>query len=180
MMALHAALISGSPSSIGRLEPVAMVSTPRAALALYLQGGTFDHSMPSYHKMEPICLLVSSKGDEAISTVRFMLRFLGVDVNVSFYQQWTPLLFAAYYDRTSMVIMLVDEFGADVNVMNELGYSPLHYAVRRNSVELTNFLLERGADPLLHKFPHKPIMNEATGESAALRELLLESVITRR
>lgn len=43
---------------------------------------------------------------------------------------------------------LVEEHGADVNVADYLGYTPLHHAAGRGNNELILYLLEMGADPL--------------------------------
>ena len=43
---------------------------------------------------------------------------------------------------------LVEEHGADVNVADYLGYTPLHHAAGRGNNELILYLVEQGADPL--------------------------------
>ncbi len=43
---------------------------------------------------------------------------------------------------------LVEELGADVNVADYLGYTPLHHAAGRGNNELILYLVEMGADPL--------------------------------
>ncbi|MEX0837079.1 MAG: ankyrin repeat domain-containing protein [Gemmatimonadota bacterium] len=48
----------------------------------------------------------------------------------------------------SAVRYLVDELGADVNARDHDGYTPLHNAAARGDVEMLQFLVERGADPL--------------------------------
>lgn len=170
------ALISGCPIHRGT-PPTAVAATPRAALALYLNGGSFHHAMDTYYDMAPICLIVTREDPDAVATVRFILQHLGVDVNCEYDQGWTALIYASYDARTSMAIMLVDEFGANVNVMTDPGYSPLHYAARTNCEALTAFLLDRGADPLLHKFPDRSIQKEV--QSAAV-QALMEVAIERR
>jgi hypothetical protein len=41
---------------------------------------------------------------------------------------------------------LLDEQGADVNLEDSWGYTPLHYAASRGDNEMIRFLVERGAD----------------------------------
>lgn len=43
---------------------------------------------------------------------------------------------------------LVEKHGADVNVADYLGYTPLHHAAGRGNNELILYLVEQGADPL--------------------------------
>ena len=44
---------------------------------------------------------------------------------------------------------LVEELGADVNARDVNGFSPLHHAASRGDVEVIEYLLEHGADPLV-------------------------------
>jgi ankyrin repeat protein len=44
---------------------------------------------------------------------------------------------------------LVEEVGADVNARDENGYSPLHNAASRGDIEVIQYLLEHGADPMV-------------------------------
>jgi uncharacterized protein len=44
---------------------------------------------------------------------------------------------------------LVEELGADVNARDHDGYSPLHNAAARGDVEMLQYLVDKGADPLV-------------------------------
>jgi len=44
---------------------------------------------------------------------------------------------------------LVEELGADVNQRDHDGYTPLHNAAARGDVEMLQYLVERGADPMV-------------------------------
>ena len=41
---------------------------------------------------------------------------------------------------------LVEEMGADVNMRDDGGYTPLHHAAARGDVEVINYLVSKGAD----------------------------------
>jgi ankyrin repeat protein len=44
------------------------------------------------------------------------------------------------------VKFLVEELGADVNVRDHNGYTPLHHAASRGDVDLITYLVSKGAD----------------------------------
>jgi len=43
-------------------------------------------------------------------------------------------------------VRLAINFGADVNVKNVWGWTPLHWACSNNAIQLAKLLLDRGAD----------------------------------
>ena len=58
-----------------------------------------------------------------------------------------PLIHQALINHdVKSVSRLLDE-GADIEVMNTEGWTPLHFAIRLNKKEMIDLLLERGADP---------------------------------
>lgn len=61
---------------------------------------------------------------------------------------FTPLGFAAFFNRAQIAEYLVNE-GADVNIAsnNDFKVAPLHSAVAAKSLVITQLLLEHGADP---------------------------------
>lgn len=77
-------------------------------------------------------------------TARRMIA-AGADVNASYDEELNrPLIDACYQDREACVRMLVDA-GADVNLPNKAGLTPLHGAVRSGNERLVRFLLQQGA-----------------------------------
>lgn len=42
--------------------------------------------------------------------------------------------------------MLIEEFNADVNIRDDMGYTPLHSAAMSGDKELVSFLIAHGAD----------------------------------
>jgi ankyrin repeat protein len=55
------------------------------------------------------------------------------------------LIDALEKDQTSLVVQLLDR-GADIDARNDIGWSPLHFAAFRMSMNLLMILLERGCD----------------------------------
>ena len=72
---------------------------------------------------------------------------------------------------------LVSE-GEDVNAFDELGKTPLHYAVDREHVEVARYLLEQGADVNAHHEPslgNTPLSEVAATCSYTMAKLLVEA-----
>ena len=62
---------------------------------------------------------------------------------------WSPLHFAAHIGKESIVKLLVEEFGAFVNVKQSSGTwmgTPLHTAIKENHPTVVSTLLSYGAD----------------------------------
>lgn len=57
----------------------------------------------------------------------------------------TLLLDAAFY-KSKKVVQSLPDSGADVHVKGKYGYTPLHFAARRNSQKVVRFLIDAGAD----------------------------------
>jgi len=85
-----------------------------------------------------------------------------------------PLNRAARLGRSNAVRKLIAE-GADVDSRDREGYSALHYAVRRNDLELVEFLLSRGADANLPTLTGDTPLHIAVSQAdARLAKLLLD------
>ncbi|XP_074088285.1 fibronectin type 3 and ankyrin repeat domains protein 1 isoform X2 [Macrotis lagotis] len=63
------------------------------------------------------------------------------------YSGWTPLMRVSAVSGNKEVASLLIEAGADVNVKDKDGKTPLMVAVLNNHEELVQLLLEQGADP---------------------------------
>ncbi|XP_048253964.1 palmitoyltransferase AKR1-like [Haliotis rufescens] len=65
---------------------------------------------------------------------------LGVDVNCRGWRNWTPLMWAAGYGNSDVVELLVSR-GADVSLVDRLGYNILHLACMGGDLETVKFVL---------------------------------------
>ena len=77
-----------------------------------------------------------------------MVRYLienGGDIRIAAEQNDTNLSASTSNRHLNVVTYLVDEAGFDVNECNGKGRSPLYMAARSGSLEVTQFLLNRGA-----------------------------------
>lgn len=96
------------------------------------------------HIMISPCLVVAA-GTHNMSAVKFLVE-LGVDINESFnpYKR-TALYNAVLYNSPEIVAFLIDQ-GADVNMVDFKGSSPLMAAVFHNYQDIAQKLIDAGAD----------------------------------
>ncbi|KAM4705765.1 transient receptor potential cation channel subfamily A member 1 [Rhinophrynus dorsalis] len=60
----------------------------------------------------------------------------------------TPLHHAAKHGLLEVILMIINETTEDdLNAVDQIGYTPLHWAVEKNKVESVKVLLSRGANP---------------------------------
>ena len=89
---------------------------------------------------------------------------------------FTPLHFAAFFDRGKAVRLLLDR-GADVGAVarNDMKVQPLHSAVAANSMEVAAALLVAGADPnARQEGGFTPLMGAEQHEEGDMVRLLMD------
>jgi ankyrin repeat protein len=64
-----------------------------------------------------------------------------------------PLILAINLRVSALLPVLVEEFGADVNVIDAYGSTPIIHAIRLPSAKYVQFLLDHGADPRIGRNP---------------------------
>ena len=79
-----------------------------------------------------------------LDIARYLINH-GADVHITKENNDTNLAVSVYRKHLPMATYLVDELSCDVNVCDSDGRSPLYDAVNCGSVELVEFLLNRGA-----------------------------------
>src|SRR5689334_12456908 len=82
--------------------------------------------------------------NDNIEMVRYLVKN-GADVRITKVKHFTNLVASVFNGHSQMVAYLVDELGCDVNECLDDGRSPLGAAVYHGSLELVQFLLNRGA-----------------------------------
>jgi ankyrin repeat protein len=80
--------------------------------------------------------------------VRILIEYDPADINARDESGSTPLLWASggHYFKDGSVLRLLLEHGADINVQNQLGWSPLHLASINGALDVGHLLLGHGAD----------------------------------
>jgi ankyrin repeat protein len=82
---------------------------------------------------------------------------------------------SAVIDGDAMAVSLFIQVGFSANTEDKAGISVLHWAVRKNHLDIVSFLLEAGADVNLRSKDrgHTPLMDASLYGSQAMLELLL-------
>ena len=109
--------------------------------------------------------------------VRILIEYGPVDINARDDDGWTPLLWASgrHNFKDGSVLRLLLEHGAEINVQNRVGRTPLHRASFNGALEVVRLLLEHGADVEAKNIVGGTALQEAAerGHDAVV-ELLLE------
>ena len=85
------------------------------------------------------------------NTIKFInnllayLSYYYVDVHKKDSLSWTPLHYAAYWDRIRGIVLLLQR-KANIEAIDERGMTPLHWAAYENNIRAINILLNKGAN----------------------------------
>lgn len=116
------------------------------------------------------------------SAIAKVLLKEGADINKKFtFEGWSPINMAAKEGKTDLLKVYVDH-GADVNDVNNLGATPLLYAIRNGDMEAVRLLIEAGADVSLEgeyfweQKTYTPLAATRLYEQKDIEELLLATL----
>jgi hypothetical protein len=100
-----------------------------------------------------------------LEVVRILIEYDPADINARDESGSTPLLWASggHNFKDGSVLRLLLEHGADINVQNRLGWTPLHLASINGALEVVRLLLEHGADVEVKGNDGKTALQEAAG-----------------
>lgn len=109
-----------------------------------------------------------------------IIRFLidhGADANEKSDKGTTPLMLAAAGNYDGLIALI--EKGAEVNTLGMKGVTALHMAVLKHQIDITQYLLDHGADPNVENPDGTPIMWLATevGNRIGLNALISAGAI---
>lgn len=96
----------------------------------------------------------------------------------------TVLHVAATYGKYEIVKLLIEEGGANLDIVDNEGYTALHYAAERGRYEIVKLLLEKGANLNIKNDDDQTPLELAetlSNQSRSLQiQLLLKTTIQRR
>lgn len=141
---------------------------------LLVQEGV-DPLIPNNSGILPIHYAVKQ---DNYSVVEYLLSFpssIGVKsmINAKDGTGFTPLSYAVSQENYTLVQLLVGN-GADVNILNDKSQGPLHGAVMLQNQQITEYLLQLGADPNLGEKNATPLFTATKNKNVSFVKLLLE------
>jgi len=111
-----------------------------------------------------------------LEVVRILIEYNPADVNARDGNESTPLLWVSggHYFKDGSVLRFLLAHGADINVQNQFGETPLHFASFNGALEVVRLLLEHGADVQAKNNDGKTALQEAAEGHDEVVELLRE------
>lgn len=117
-------------------------------------------------------LTVYAVKEKAKQTLDYLIGLKGVDVDHANFSGETVLMMAALSGMLPEVKILVDKRGADIN---KSGWTPLHYACTTGQLEISEYLLNKGATVnALSDSDTTPLMMAIRAGNIQLVRLLLD------
>lgn len=125
--------------------------------------------MNTFNKNILLCLILLSNGSQSLLSHQFVTTPLheavvkqyfnknkklksirelldaGVHVNARNEDLRTPLWLVTFYGGDIALIHLLVEYGADVTMPDLFNVTPLHNAIKRNNIDVAQYLLDAGA-----------------------------------
>ena len=134
--------------------------------------------MSSDHAACAFCLYDAAINDEPETLVSLLEQSPEIINAPGDDEGGTALHIGAWKDRCNIVGLLLDR-GANLNLQDTAGFTPLLHAARDSSVRMVDLLLSRGADPTIsNMFGVTPLMIAAGwAKLENVRRLLQESAV---
>ncbi len=130
-------VLAQTDSQIAAITSAAKFDDVRAVKSLIEKGVS-----PNQKDPRGMPILMVAIQENSTKTVDYLINAKGIDLNQPNMTNETPLMFAALYGQMSEVKILVDQKQVPVN---RSGWTPLHYACTNGHLEISQFLLDKGA-----------------------------------
>ncbi|CAF3070904.1 unnamed protein product [Rotaria socialis] len=80
-----------------------------------------------------------------LNDIKLILSCKYVNINGCVRRGLRPIHYAVFENDIEGVRLLVEDYNADVNVLDEAGYSPLHLAAKYGYIEIMHILIDHGS-----------------------------------
>jgi len=88
---------------------------------------------------------------------------------------YSPLELAISQGRTEIAFYLIEELGVDISKRDRHGFTPLYFAIKSDWIQMTEYLLEKGANPNLRLKDGSTLLHMSVEQdNFAIALLLLE------
>jgi ankyrin repeat protein len=93
--------------------------------------------------------MIRDEMEKPIPNLNLVEDLIKSDINLNWqdegHYKWTILHYTVFYNRIEIAKIMIDA-GADVNIKNEDGDSPLHFSAYYDRYEISKMLIDAGAD----------------------------------
>ena len=148
-------VLAQSDSQIAAITKAAKFDDVREVRSLIEKGVS-----PNQKDPRGMPILMVAIQENSVKTVDYLINVKGIDLNQPTMTSETPLMFASLYGLFPEVKVLVNQKEVPVN---RPGWTPLHYACTNGHLEISQFLLDKGA------VVDAPSPNETTPLMMAIR-----------
>ncbi|CAF5200505.1 unnamed protein product, partial [Rotaria magnacalcarata] len=80
-----------------------------------------------------------------LNDIKLILSCKYVNINGCVRRGLRPIHYAVFENDIEGVRLLVEDYNADVNVLDEAGYSPLHLSAKYGYIEIMHILIDHGS-----------------------------------
>ncbi|CAF0827236.1 unnamed protein product [Rotaria sp. Silwood1] len=80
-----------------------------------------------------------------LKDIKFILSCEQLNINGAVRRGLRPLHYAVFENDFECVRLLIEDYGADVNILDEAGYSPLHLAAKYGFIDIMHILIDHGS-----------------------------------
>lgn len=107
---------------------------------------------------------IANRSDaDTVKIIEYLIKIVGINPNQKDRRGETPLHLAAGYDDKPEIVEVLIKNGADVNIRDDSGYTPLHTACYSNNKGSVSILLNNGAEVnIFNNEGVTPLYNVAT------------------
>ncbi|EGG24015.1 hypothetical protein DFA_06153 [Cavenderia fasciculata] len=118
---------------------------------------------------------------DALASLDLLLQSpLASDVNHRDKDDWTPLHYAALFDRIECALILIQHSSVNINALTNEGWTPLHVCAWRGHSDFANMLVEKNAKlSIKNKQGQTPLQLAHNSNHTQLAQDISEAILNR-